>query len=141
MIEVKNKIVTLESLATLHAYNQDAYMPKTNNMLALVDLDEISNQYNPNDFVSFILEGTESNEEKSQQIIFTNKISNNTMFDVKAQAFQFDENGNMFLYELYFYLEDDKYTTKLSLTRIETLTGIKTISLLSYNKIYGIKIV
>ena len=30
MAEIKNKVITIESLAAVHAYNQDTYMTKTN---------------------------------------------------------------------------------------------------------------
>lgn len=30
MAEIKDKVVTVESLAALHEHNKDAYMPKTN---------------------------------------------------------------------------------------------------------------
>lgn len=138
MTEIKDKIITLESLAILHAYNQNTYMSKINNMLTLVDLDEAF-QHDLNDFVGFILEFNNAGNE-IKQIMFTNKTSNSETLDVKAQAFQFNENGDMFLYELYFYLENDEYAVKSSLTKITLLTGTKATSFLSYNKLYGIKV-
>ncbi len=139
MTETKDKVITLESLAILHAYNQNAYMPKTNNVLTLIDLDEAYLQCNPNDFAGFIME-IENTDNKTKQIMFTGKTSNSATLDVKAQTSLLDENGDMLLYELYFYLENGKYAVESTLIKIALLTGIKTISPLSYNKLYGIKI-
>ena len=139
MTEIKDKIITLESLAMVHAYNQNAYMSKTNNVLVLMDLDDKSLQYNPSDFVNFILEIVNANNE-IEQIVFTNKIVNNETFNVKAQTSFLDENGDVLLYELYFYLENNKYKTDLKLTKISLLTGIKEFLDISYTKLYGIKI-
>lgn len=140
MTEIKDKVITLESLAIVHAYNQNAYMPKTNNVLILIDLDENHLQYNPNDCVGFVLEMTDVNNE-TKQIIFTNKTSNDVTLNVKSQTSQLNEDGDMLLYEIYFYLENGKYIAELSLTKITLSTGVKTISPLPYNKLYGIKIV
>ena len=138
MTEVKDKVVTVESLAMVHAYNQSAYMPKTDNVFVLEDLDK-SLQYDPNDFISFILEIIDGNEIK--QIVFTNKIVNNTTLNVKAQTSMLDEDGVMLLYELYFYFENDRYIAEPILTKISLLTGTKTSMSLSYAKLYGIKII
>ena len=135
MVEIKDKVITMESLAMVHAYNQNTYMPKTNNIPVLIDLDEISSQYNPSDFVNFILEIVDANNE-IKQIVFTNKIVNSVTFDVKAQTSLLDEDGDMLLYELYFYLENDKYIVKPTLTKIALLTGVKTSSSFSYTKLY-----
>lgn len=138
MTEIKDKIVTIESLAMLHAYNQNTYMQKNNNMLTVIDLDINSNEYNPNDFIYFILETINVDEQTSQQIMFTNKISNNSNLDVKFQSFQFDKNGIMFLYELHFYLEQDEYKVNITLTKITSLNNIETTSI-SNTKLYGIR--
>ena len=138
MVETKDKIVTLESLAMVHAYNEKTYMQKNNNVLTLVDLDTASD-YNPNDFVGFILKTIEFGEGISQQILFTNKISNNSNLDVKFQSFQFGKDGIMFLYELHFYLEQNKYKVDITLTN-NISTNIETTSI-SNAKLYGIKII
>lgn len=140
MTETKDKVITLESLALVHAYNQNAYMPKTDNVLTLIDLDESHSQYNPNDFVSFIME-IENIDNETKQIMFPSKTSNSETLDVKAQTSLLDENGDILLYELCFYLENDEYIVNLTLTKIELLTGTKTSLHLSYAKLYGIKIV
>ena len=140
MAEIKDKIVTVESLAMVHAYNQNAYMPKTDNIFTQVDLNNESLHYNPNDFVGFILEIVDTNN-KTKQIAFTNKTSNNTTLDVKAQTSLPDENGDMLLYELYFYLENDQYIVESTLTKIALLTGTKTSLPLSYTNLYGVKAV
>jgi hypothetical protein len=140
MVETKDKVVTLESLAILHAYNKNAYMSKTDNVFALMDLDEAYLQYNPNDFVSFIME-IENADNETKQIMFPNKTSNSETLDVKAQTSSLDENGDILLYELCFYLENDEYIVNPTLTKIELLTGTKTSLHLSYAKLYGIKIV
>ena len=138
MTEVKDKVVTVESLAMVHAYNQSAYMPKTDNVFVLEDLDK-SLQYDPNDFISFILEIIDGNEIK--QIVFTNKTVNNDTLNVKAQTSMLDEDGVMLLYELYFYFENDRYIVEPILTKISLLTGTKTSISLFYAKLYGIKII
>ena len=140
MAEIKDKIVTVESLAMVHAYNQNAYMPKTDNIFTQVDLNNESLHYNPNDFVGFILEIVDTNN-KTKQIAFTNKTSNNTTLDVKAQTSLPDENGDMLLYELYFYLENDQYIVESTLTKIALLPGTKTSLPLSYTNLYGVKAV
>jgi hypothetical protein len=140
MTELKDKVITMESLAMVHAYNQSAYMPKINNVFTLVDLNDDSLQYNPNDFISFILEIADA-DNGMKQIVFTNRTVNNDAFDVKAQSSLLDEDGDIFLYELYFYLENDKYIVKPTLTKIVLLTGTRTLLNLSYNKLYGVKIV
>ena len=140
MSETKDKIITLESLAMLHTYNQNTYVQKTDNILRLIDLNESNLKYNPNDFIGFILEATD-NDNEIRQISLTNKASNNVMRDVKTQSLYLDDNGDIISYELYFYLENGEYTTKLSLTKISLSTGAKAISPLSYDKLYGIKIV
>lgn len=140
MTEVKDKIITLESLAMVHAYNQSTYMPKTDNILMLMDLSDESLQYDPSDFVNFILEIVDTDNE-TRQIMLTSKTSNSTTLDVKVQTSLLDENGDMLLYELYFYLENGKYAVESTLTKIALLTGAKTTSPLSYNKLYGIKII
>lgn len=140
MTDIKDKIITMESLAMVHAYNQSAYMPKTDNVLVLIDLDKTLSAYNPNDFVNFILEIVDDNNE-TKQIIFTNKTSNNDTLDVKSQTSMLDENGDMLLYELYFYLENNKYKVTPMLTKITLSTGTRTSLHLSYYKLYGAKII
>ena len=140
MANIKDKVITMESLAMLHAYNQDAYMSKADNVLVLIDLNKTLSAYNPNDFVNFVLEIVDNNNE-TKQIIFTNKISNNETLDVKSQTSMLDENGDMLLYELYFSLENDKYKVNPMLTKIVLSTGIKTHLPLSYDKLYGAKII
>jgi hypothetical protein len=140
MTDTKDKIITLESLAMLHAYNQSAYMSKINNVLILMDLNDKSLQYNPIDFINFILEITDVNN-GMKQIMFTSKIVNSITLDVKAQTSLLDEDGDVLLYELYFYLENNKYTVKPTLTKISLLTGTKTSLNISYTKLYGVKIV
>ncbi len=137
MNKAKDSVVTLESLAMVHAYNQNTYVQKNNNVFTLVYLDMAYNEYSPNDFMGFILEITE--DDISQQIMFTNKISNNTNLSVKYQAFQFDKNGSQLLYELYFYLEQNKYNVDITLTKI-TSTNIETTSIFNA-KLYGIEII
>ena len=139
MTEVKDKVVTVESLAMVHAYNQSAYMPKTDNVFVLEDLDK-SLQYDPNNFISFILEIADTNNE-IKQIVFTNKTVNNDTLNAKAQTSMLDEDGVMLLYELYFYFENNRYIAEPILTKISLLTGTKTSMSLSYAKLYGIKIV
>lgn len=140
MTDIKDKIITMESLAMVHAYNQSAYMPKIDNVLMLIDLDDKSLKYNPSDFVNFILEIVDTDNEV-KQIVFTNKTSNSATLNVKAQTSLLDGDGDILSYELYFYLENNKYIVKPTLTKIALLTGIKTLVHLSYTKLYGVKIV
>lgn len=137
MTEVRNKIVTVESLRAVHMYNRNTYVSKDENVLCLVDLEKALLQYNPNDFIGFILEIKDDNETK--QIMLTNKINNDETFDVIAQAFHFDEDMNMFIYKLYFHLIDNAYVIDSTLTKVVMLTGQKTLLPLSYGKIYGVK--
>jgi hypothetical protein len=139
MTDIKDKIITMESLAMVHAYNQSTYMPKIDNVLTLVDLGEPPLSCNPNDFIGFILEIADTNNE-TRQITFTNKISNNATLNVRVQASMLDENKDILLYELYFYFENDKYIVKPMLTKIALSTGMKTSLYLSYTNLYGIKI-
>lgn len=139
MLEIKDKIVTVESLAILHAYNQDTYISKDNNIFTLIELDAVNLQYNPKDFTSFILEV--SNNSETKQIMLTDTTINNSTFEIKAKTFLLDGDGDMILYEVYFYLENDKYTVKPMLTKISLLTGVKTTSSFSYNRLYGVKII
>ena len=138
MTNIKDKIITMESLAMLHAYNQSAYMTKNDNVFTLIDLDEES--YNPNHYFGFFLEITDANNE-IKQIVLTSKTSNKSTLDVKAQSLVLDENKDMLLYELYFYFENNEYTVKPMLTKIALSTGLKTYLYLSYDKLYGIKII
>lgn len=133
MAETKDKIVTVESLSSLHEYNKITYMPKA------IDLGNTPFQYNPADFTSFIVEiaGVEDVENETRHIIFTDKISNALTLDTKAQAFHFDSDGNIQLYELSFYWGDGGYMVDATLSSFAS--GEKVSEAFAYTKIYGIK--
>lgn len=133
MAEIKDKLVTVASLSELHEYNKTAYMSK------VIDFGSAPFQYNPADFTSFILEVADEENDEARHIVFTNKTSNSSTLDTKAQAFQFDSEGNMQLYELSFYWGDGGYSVDSTLSTFTVATGDKTSSSFAYTKIYGIQ--
>ena len=138
MVDVKDKVVTVESLKAVHMYNKYTYVAKDDNVLILVDLNNGLLNYNANDFIGFILETTDS-DNNIKQIMFTNKTKNNNSSDVNVRAFDFDENMNMLIYELNFHYEDYNHIINSTLIKFTMQTGEKIISSLPYNRIYGIK--
>ena len=135
MAEIKEKVVTVESLSALHNYNKVAYMP------TWVDLGVVPIQYNPSEFVSFVIELIDDTNNEVRYITFADKTSNSSTLDTSAKAFEFDGAGNIKRHELSFYWGEDGYMLDAITSQISISTQETENSSLSYNKIYGIKYV
>ena len=133
MAEIKDKVVTVESLSALHEYNKIAYMPNW------TDLGATPYQHNPSEFIGFVVEFEDEANNEISYMMFTDKTSNSLTLDTKAKAFKFDANANLLLYELYFYWGDGGYMLDATITQFAVTTGETTHSLMPYTKIYGIR--
>lgn len=135
MAEIKDKVVTVESLSALHEYNKETYMP------TWVDLGVAPIQYNPSEFVSFVAESTDDANNEVRYIAFTDTTSNSSTLDTHARTFEFDDAGNMKRHELYFYWGEGGYMVDATTSQFSIGTEETESSSLPYNKIYGIKYV
>lgn len=134
MGEIKDKVVTVESLSALHEYNKAAYMKN------VVDISDMPMKYNPSEFTGFIMEFDDYDNANIKRCVnLTNILRDNEIDTTTAQSFHFDMSGNVLLYELVFSLSDEGYVVNASLHTHTISTGITKTKILTYNKIYGIK--
>lgn len=175
MADIKDKIVTAESLGVIHEYHKnalsaaqsvlesnittslnslkDVYMSKWVNLSnkdAWIDQSnatyEIGGEFDPKNFVGFVAKCNDEDNDSTKYITFTKTeiFNNGSPQEVKAHAFEFDENGNMQRYELWFYggtsLQGSMcYILEASIRKFSVATGATSGALLSYIDLYGIK--
>lgn len=170
MAGIEHKLVTAESLKAVHEHHTNAlstmeynmtnsfnnlkniYMPKWVDLGKDAWIDEsnatyeIGGEFDPKNFVGFVVKCNDEENNSIKYITFTktNILNEGYPQEVKAHAFEFDEDGNMQRYELWFYGGESLgglrcYMLEASVRKFSVATGEKTGALLSYTDLYGIK--